>query len=332
MTVKIIDGHRHITCPEAIRIASQLDPKKSSDFYPPGVHEASAIINRKLAPEWSRKMSDLEENIADLLAAGMDMGILQPNPLNFCHWADPGAGAELARMVNEYTARGVRQHPDRLLGLATVPLQDTGLAIKELAYAVRELGLRGVVIPSNVNGHGLDEEQFLSFFRETEQLDVPIFIHPHYPAGAERIGNYYLINFIGYPMESTVTAAQLAFGGVFDRCPNLKICLMHAGGALPFLLGRLEHGQSVRPEAQEHCKHPFAHYLKNFYVDTITFRPETLRFVVEIMPEGHVFVGTDYPYDMADMDPVSSVRSAVTDEVALDQIFCKSLSRVIGLS
>jgi len=332
MTEKIIDGHRHITCPEAMKIASKLDPKKSSDFYPPGVREASAVINRKKAPEWSRKMSDLEENIADLLAAGMDMGVLQPNPLNFCHWAEPGEGAELARMVNEYTAGGVRQHPDRLLGLATVPLQDTGLAIKELVYAVRELGLRGVVIPSNVNGHGLDEEQFQPFFRETEQLDVPIFIHPHYPAGAERIGNYYLINFIGYPMESTITAAQLAFGGVFDRCPNLKICLMHAGGALPFLLGRLEHGQSVRQEAQEHCKHPFAHYLKNFYVDTITFRADTLRFVLDVMPKGHVFTGTDYPYDMADPDPVASVEATVRDATLREEIFGRNLSAVMGLS
>jgi aminocarboxymuconate-semialdehyde decarboxylase len=128
-----------------------------------------------------------------------------------------------------------------------------------------------------------------------------------------------------------VTAAQFVFGGVLDRYPNLKICLSHAGGVLPFLLGRLEHGQSVRPEARVHCKYPFQYYLKNFYVDTITFRPDTLRFVLEVMPEGHVFMGTDYPYDMADTDPVESVKSAVKDKNLQDKIYGGNLNVVMGL-
>jgi aminocarboxymuconate-semialdehyde decarboxylase len=188
------------------------------------------------------------------------------------------------------------------------------------------------VTGSNVNGHGFDEEQFQPFFEKVEELDVPIFIHPNNPAGTERVGKYYLANFAGYPLESTVTAGQLVFGGVLDRYPKLKICLSHAGGVLPFLLGRLEHGQSVRPEAQEHCKHPFHHYLRNFYVDTITFRADTLRFVLEIMPEGHVFMGTDYPYDMADTDPVGSVKGAVTDKDLQGRIFGENLGVVMGLS
>jgi aminocarboxymuconate-semialdehyde decarboxylase len=100
---------------------------------------------------------------------------------------------------------------------------------------------------------------------------VPIFIHPNNPSGIDRMKNYYLANFLSYPLESAISAAQLVFGGVLDRYPRLKICLSHAGGVLPFLLGRLEHGRSMRPEAQAHCRHPFPHYLKHFYVDTLTF-------------------------------------------------------------
>ena len=171
---------------------------------------------------------------------------------------------------------------------------------------------------------------FLSF-EKVEDLGVPIFIHPNNPAGVERIRNYYLANFLGLPLESTIAAAQLVLGGVLDRFPKLKICLSHAGGVLPFLTGRLEHGQGVRPEAQTHYQHPFSYYLKNFYVDTITFRADTLRFVLEMMPPGHVFTGTDYPYDMADADPVGSVKAAVKDQGLLDAIFWKNLAAVLGL-
>jgi len=331
MGPKKIDGHRHVVFPEAITAAAKLDPVRSGNIYPSGLHEKTEEINRRKGADWDRKMSDFAENVADLEAADMDMGVLQPTQTMFFYWAETAAAAELTRMVNEYTARGVRQFPEHLVGLATVPLQDVELAIKELSYCVQELGLKGVVTGSNVNGFGFDEEWFEPFFETVEALDVPVFIHPTSPAGVERVRNYYLANFLAYPLESTITAAQFVFGGVLDRYPNLKICLSHAGGALPFLLGRLEHGQSVRREAQEHCKHPFTYYLKNFFVDTITFRPETLAFVLEIMPKGHVFMGTDYPYDMADTDPVGSVRATVRDEDLRGKIFGENLGGLMGL-
>jgi aminocarboxymuconate-semialdehyde decarboxylase len=332
MGIKKIDGHRHMLFPEAITMAGKLDPVKSSSIYPSGVHEKSEEINRKKGEVWNRKMSDFDENIADLKSADMNMGILQPTQTMFFYWTEPSAAGELSRMVNEYTAEAVRQHPEHFLGLATIPLQDVDLAVKELAYAVQELGLRGVVTGSNINGHGFDEEQFQPFFEKVEELDVPIFVHPSNPAGTQRVSDYYLVNFLALPLETTVMAAQLVFGGVLDRFPKLKICLSHAGGILPFLLGRLEHGQSERPEAQERCKHVFSHYLKNFYVDTITFRADTLHFVLEIMPEGHVFMGTDYPYDMAEANPVGMVKAAVTDENLQQKIFGDNLGKVMGIS
>jgi aminocarboxymuconate-semialdehyde decarboxylase len=332
MNSKKIDGHRHIILTEAIEVANKLDPARSVEIYPPAIHETSQEINRKKNVEWNRKMHDFDENIADLEAAGMDMGVLQPTQTMFFYWAESSAAAELTRMVNEYTAQEVRQHPAHFFGLATAPLQDVDLAVEELTYAVKELGLKGVVTGSNVNGQGFDEQQFLPFFETVEALDVPIFIHPFNPAGIERVRSYYLANFLAYPLESAIAAAQLVFGGVLDRYPGLKICLSHAGGVLPFLLGRLEHGQSMRPEAQEYCQHPFPHYLKNFFVDTITFRPDTLRFVLEIMPEGHVFMGTDYPYDMEDTDPVGSVAAAVTDETQRARICGENIAAVLGLS
>ncbi len=330
MKVKRIDGHRHVLQLEAVAAASKLNPAKSTHIYPSGLDERSEQINREKGRDWNRKMSDLDENIADLDAAGLDMGVLQPTQTMFFYWAEPSAAAELSRMVNEQTAEAVRKHPDRFVGLATVPLQDGPSALRELSYAVKELGLRGVVTGSNVNGHGFDEEAFQPFFETVENLGVPIFIHPNNPAGIERIHQYYLANFLGLPLESTIAAAQLVFGGVLDRFPGLKICLSHAGGVLPFLLGRLEHGQSVRPEARDHCRRPFSDYLNHFYVDTITFRPDTLRFVLELMPPGHVLLGTDYPYDMADTDPVGSVKAAVSRK-GLNPVLGGNLSALLHL-
>jgi len=329
--VNAIDGHRHVVLLEAIAVASKLDPAKSRHIYPSGLAKRSEEINLLRNRDWDRKMSDSEENVSDLNAAGMDMGVLQPTQTLFFYWAEPSAASELSRMVNEFTAKEVRRHPDKWIGLATVPLQDADLAVRELSYAIKDLGLRGVVTGSNVNGRGFDEESFQPFFEKVEELAVPLFIHPNNPAGIERTPDYYLTNFLGYPLESTIAAAKLVFGGVLDRYPKLKICLSHAGGVLPFLLGRLEHGRSMRPEAGEHCRHPFPYYLKNFYVDTITFRADTLHFVLSIMPREHVFMGTDYPYDMAETDPVGFVKAAVQDEELQEQVLGKNLGSVLGL-
>jgi aminocarboxymuconate-semialdehyde decarboxylase len=315
-------------CLEAHNLASSLDPAKANSMA--GVSEASVMVNLEKAPDWIRKMTDFNEHIADMMAAGIDMGVVWPPPPGFYYWADPSAGSDMARMVNENTAALVRSHNDRLVGLASVPMQDVECAVSELRHAVQDLNLSGVAIASNVNGLGLDEEQFLPFFDEAQSLDVPIFIHPDVPFETDRMQNYYLINFVGYPMDSTLAACHLVFGGVLDRCPNLKICLVHAGGTLPFLLGRLEHGHSVRPEAREKCENTFSYYLRNFYVDSVTFRPDILRFVMAVMPKGHVFMGTDYPFDMADPDPVSSVRNAIPDdEVSIELILGGNLVRLL---
>ena len=184
MNIKAIDGHRHVLLQEAIVAGSKLNPVKSSHIYPSGLNERSEQINREKGGAWDRKMSNLDENIADLNAAGMTMGVLQPTQTMFFYWTETSAASELSRMVNEFTAKEVRRRPDQWVGLATVPLQDVDLAVRELSHAVQNLGLRGVVMGSNVNGRGFDEEVFQPFFTKVEELDVPLFIHPCNPAGS----------------------------------------------------------------------------------------------------------------------------------------------------
>lgn len=327
----IFDAHWHLICPQAAQRCAELDPVKAGD-YAGGVNEQTARINRERGLVWSRKMSDPEEQLRDMDEAGIDMAMLQPPPIGYYYWTEPEVGAELSRMVNQNTARFIGEHPERFLGWATVPLQDPWLAAAEARHAVRELKLSGITMTSNVNGRGLDEESLDPFWEAVQELDVPLFIHPGTPPGAERLANYYLTNFLGFPMDTTLAAVSMVFGGVFDRFPGLKVCLAHAGGVLPFLLGRLEHGQAQRPEAREKCRHPFNHYLKNLYVDTVTFSVPTLRYVISMLPPGHVFFGTDYPFDMADMEGVSLVKESVgQDERLLAEVFCGVMAGLLKL-
>ena len=328
MNGKRIDGHRHILCPEAHELAKSIDPKRYEQMYP-GVDPISEETNRERDRVWNRKMADPEENAADMQAAGMDFGVLQPSPIGYYYWADSENGAKLARLTNEYTARAIKQKPESFCGVATLPMQDPARAIEELEYAINTLKLNGIAIGSNVRGKGYDEEDFFPVFEKINALNVPIFIHPNDPAGVERISNYYLTNSLGYTLESTATAAKFVFSGMLDKLENLKILLMHGGGTLPFLLGRLEHTQQVRPEVSRYCKHMFSHYLKHFYVDTITFKTETLRFVAEIMPQGHVYMGTDYPYDMSDVDPIGSVEAAFDAADQREQVFNKTILELL---
>ncbi len=327
----ILDAHWHLICPQAAKRCAELDPVKAED-YAGGVNQQTARINQERGQDWSRKMSDPEEQLEDMDRAGIDLAVLQPPPIGYYYWTEPAVGAELARLVNQNTADFIAKYPQRFLGWATVPLQDPELAAAEVRFAVRELKLSGITLTSNVNGHGLDERMFDPFWAAVQELDAPLFIHPGNPPGAERLANYYLTNFLGFPMDTTLAAVSMVFGGVFDRFPDLKLCLAHAGGVLPFLLGRLEHGQAQRPEAQEKCQHPFSHYLKNIYVDTVTFSVPTLRYVLSMMPPGHVFFGTDYPFDMADMEGVSLVKEAIGHDQALtDQVFCGVMAGLLGL-
>ena len=330
MKTLIIDGHRHLICPQAFSMARELRTDKSR--MDTSLNQASVKVNAQKGKEWSRKMTDFNEHTSDMASTGIDIGVVWPPPTDFLHWTESADAATLTRLMNEYTAEKVDQFPDSLVGLAVLPMQDEGLAITELNHAINTLGLRGVALMSTLNGSGLDEKQYHNIYKNIEKLDVPIFIHPDVPYKNQRLRDYYLTNFVGFPMESTIAACQLVFGGVLDQCPELKICLVHGGGALPFLLGRVEHGQGVRPESSEKCQHPFTYYLKNFYVDSVVFQPEILRFVISILPDGHVFLGTDYPFDMAEPDPVSLVKKATPDDPeAQEQLLGGTLVKLLKM-
>ena len=264
----------------------------------------------------AQKLCDPGQRIKDMDATGVDMQVLSPVPSSAYYNLEVDACLWFSRRQNDAIAQTVKEYPARFLGMATVPLQAPDMALPELDRAINKLGLRGVEILSNINGRDLDSPELMPFFKEVEALDVPIFIHPGQVAGADRMQKYYLGNLVGNPLDTTLAAAHLVFGGVLDRFPDLKICLAHGGGYMPYQRGRWEHGYEVRPEGKAVIRKPPSNYVPLFYCDTITHFAPALEYLISSMGADHVIMGTDYPYDMGDATPVTTVKSLknVSDE------------------
>jgi aminocarboxymuconate-semialdehyde decarboxylase len=256
----------------------------------------------------TRHYYETKPRLADMDKAGVDMQVLSLNP-PMVYWADAALGARLARIYNDELAVAVAGRPDRLAGLATLPLQDVPAAVAELERAVRQLGLRGAYIGSNVCGKDLDHPDLLPFFAKAEALGAPIFIHPIDILGVERLRAYYLHNGLGNPFDTAVAAARLIFGGVLDRFPRLRVCLAHAGGALPILIGRLDRVYRVRKEARGNVRRSPGTYLRRFTYDTITHHGPALHYLISLVGADRVALGTDYRFDMGTLDPVAAVRA-----------------------
>jgi aminocarboxymuconate-semialdehyde decarboxylase len=194
-----------------------------------------------------------------------------------------------------------RDRADRFIGFGTLPLQDIAAATSEVDYALDQLGLRGFEIASNINGVELDAAELFPVWERLADRGVPVLIHPHYVAGANRMGGYHLRNLIGNPTDTALAGARLAFGGVLDHFPGLTIVLSHGGSSLPGLIGRLEQGRSVRAEIA--TDGPFDAQLRKLYYDTIVFDHRPLRWLVETVGAERMVLGTDYPFDMGDEHP-----------------------------
>ena len=190
-----------------------------------------------------------------------------------------------------------------------MPLQAPQRAADELRRAVRTLGFRGAMIGSNVQGKNLDDPALEPLWATAAELDALILIHPYNVAGADRLRSYYLNNLIGNPLDTTIAAACLVFGGVLERHPKLKVLLVHGGGFVPYQAGRWVHGWNVRPEPKVHLKQSPEPWIDRFYYDTILHAKPQLEFLVESVGASRVLLGSDYPYDMGTGECVRQVKA-----------------------
>ena len=280
--------------------------------------------------EFSADFVDLHLRLESMDRAGVGMHALSlTTPM--VYWAQPEFGAELAEIHNDAASAAHRRFPDRLVGLATLPMQAPDLALRELERAAKLPGLRGLYLATHVNGKNLDDRAFFPIYAECEELGWPIFLHPMHPLAPERLRAHYLGNLLGNPFESGVAAACLVFGGVLDEFPRLEIMLPHAGGVFPALIGRLDHGTRVRRELK-HMKEVPSTYLRRFSYDTISHNDEILLNLVRMVGADRIVMGSDYCFDMGYERPVHVVdRLEVLSRHDRDCILGRNAARLLRL-
>lgn len=303
-----IDVHCHLATPASREI---IEAHRRPEYEPYDYHmgQDSKDHNKVMFPSISDQLVDPAARIEHMDRMGVDVQGLATFVSEYFYWAPTAAAAESARIQNDNLAAAAAAHPDRfaLFG-ATVPLQDVDLAIAEMDRAVDDLGFKGLQIGGTVDGHNLDEPRFRPFWAAVEAKGVPVILHPSGYPESHRFSDYFLVNCIGNPLETMVAVTRMIFSGLFEEHPEIKLVLLHGGGYLPFYSSRADHTWEVRPETRVNIpdKTP-SDYMKMLYYDTMVFQPLYLRHLVEIVGSERVMLGTDFPFDMGETDPVGLV-------------------------
>jgi len=275
-------------------------------------------------------MLDLEHRLADMDAVGMDRQVVSAAPPNFNYAAPAEVGIDFTRIHNDALLALAEKAPDRLQVFADLPMQDVEGCLTEIERVHSEAAVRGVQVGSNVNGRNLDDAAFEPLWAAIAEVDLAVIVHPDKVAGADRLTSYYLQNFVGNPTDSTIAIASLIFGGVLDRHPSLRFCFVHGGGFAPYQIGRWDHGFGCRPEAQTVISIPPSEYFARLYFDSLTHDRLALEFLGRRVGWDHVVLGSDYQFDMADKDPVGSVRALGLDPEIEAQVLGGNAERFLG--
>lgn len=330
--ILIIDIHCHRECgaaadlvkPEAERLGRQALTFGS---------ELTRAVNRRQLETLKPKMESIEVRIADMDAMGVDVQALSVSPYHMFYWARGDLSERASRLINDDLAATVQVHPDRFVGLGTVPLQDTDAAIAELTYCRDSLGFAGIEISTHVEGEELSSKRLEPFWEKVEETGMVVFIHPTGFTDKARFAEHYFLNTIGHPLEETICAGRLIFDGVVERHPELKLVFAHGGGFLPAYAGRFDHAYHAREDVGHALPRPPSEYLAKLFFDTMVFEPDQLRFLIGKYGADHILLGTDYPYDMGENDPlglIARVPDLSADDVSA--ITGGNAARLLGLT
>lgn len=302
-----IDLHAHYTPPDFMELAEK---KLGAEVSVRTTGDGEVMIRPGQEQRVYQKgeltgSESLDQRIADMDATGAAVQVISPGG-TFSFYEQPIAVAEyLSAAMNDRLIEAVDAHPDRLLAMITLPLQDPAVSIRELERTRQHAGVKAVRIGSSIDRYELDDPRLWPFYEAAEAADMPLFLHPYIYgiAGSERMGQFNLSNLVGYPATTTLAAARLIFGGVLERFPTLRICLAHAGGYLAIASGRLARGFITRPDTRVILQESPDVLLRRFYVDTIAHSADTLNFVRSVFGDDRLVCGTDYPFQIGDADP-----------------------------
>ncbi|MDC0196065.1 amidohydrolase family protein [Gammaproteobacteria bacterium] len=303
---KVVDIHCHRECAPA----AEMMKTEAERIGFGALAFGSALtkeVNQQQLVDIKPKMQSLEERIADMDRMGVDIQAVSISPYQYYYWAEPEIGRDVSKLINDDLANAIGEKPDRFVGLGTVPLQNTEMAIKELDRCINELGFKGIEINSQISSEEISAPRLAPFWAKVEELDVVVFIHTAGFSHPDRLKDHYFINLIGHPIEATLAISRLIFDGVMENYPGLKIVVAHGGGFLPAYSGRMDHAYRARKDVREGLPNLPSDYLKRFYFDTMVFEPDQLEYLINKFGSSHILLGTDYPYDMGEDDPVGLV-------------------------
>ncbi len=326
-----IDMHSHVQVPEAAALVQPyIDPSTV-----PLMHFATPntqALNRRQDADRRANMTEVEVRLADMDAAGIDMQVIMPPP-GQCTYSIPlEVGIKAAEIINDGMADFVAQRPDRFQALGTVPMQDPASAVRMLESCVKERGLKGVQILTNIAGKELSDRAYEPFWEAAEALRAVVLIHPNGFTEAERLRRFYFNNVMGNPLETTVALHYLIFDGVLERHPALKLVAVHGGGYLASYSGRIDHAWGARSDVRGTLPQPPTTYLRRVFFDTVVFTPHQLTNLIEVFGAGQMLMGTDYPYDMAESDPVGHLASAALDAETFSAIAGGNAQRLFEIA
>lgn len=305
--VKVIDIHAHWYPAEWIELVEKESIGRGATKTERNQRGFLQVHIPGLTVTFQPRYTDIPSRLKVMDAQGVAMhamSLTQP----MVYWAEPAFGLKLSQAFNDACSALHQKYPERFVGLAMLPMQAPELAAQEVERAAKLPGIRGAYMSTHVIGKNLDEKEFWPVYAKCEALGLPIFLHPTNTLGEDRMRRYHLRNFIGNPTESAIAAASLMFGGVLDAYPRLDVVLPHSGGTFPILIGRWDHGATVRPEVKD-LKNPPSHYLRRFHYDTIAHSQPILMNLIRQVGVDRVVCGTDYPADMGVGDPVRTVEA-----------------------
>lgn len=299
--MKNIDVHTHMLPESSIKeLSGEILPIGTGNLY------NIKVLGKSVAP-MPKGFFNLEARKSEMAGMGVDAQVVSPTHHLFQYTASGEEALRSAMSQNNGISDVCKSEPDRFLGNATLPMQDSALAVRELERAYSDLGMKGIEIGTNIAGKNLDDESLYPVYEKAQELGMPIFVHPNDFFGKERLSKYYMGIVVGTLAETTVAVTSVLFGGVFRKFPKLKMIFCHGGGAIPYQVGRLKHAVSIRDELKGANVDVDAD-IKNVFFDTVVFDNESLEYLVGKTGVDNVVLGTDYPFNMGNWNSAKDLE------------------------